>query len=93
MLIINYLVDTEASILLLLAMCSIDSKLNFFRCSWQVDRAGNPKKIKLEAEKREDVVCISALNGDGLDEFCNAVQEKLKVLERITEICHLSQNC
>ncbi|KAJ9674806.1 hypothetical protein PVL29_023999 [Vitis rotundifolia] len=44
----------------------------------KVDKAGNPQKIKLEAEKREDVVCISALNGDGLNEFCNAVQEKLK---------------
>ena len=53
---------------------------NFFSCLWQVDKASNPQKIKLEAEKREDVVCISALNGDGLNEFCNAVQEKLKVL-------------
>ncbi|XP_034677310.1 GTPase HflX isoform X2 [Vitis riparia] len=44
----------------------------------KVDKASNPQKIKLEAEKREDVVCISALNGDGLNEFCNAVQEKLK---------------
>ncbi|GKB87369.1 hypothetical protein Tco_0959641 [Tanacetum coccineum] len=36
-----------------------------------------------EAEKRgwdEDMICISALNGCGLDEFCNAVHEKLKVL-------------
>ncbi|KAI9126563.1 hypothetical protein K1719_002159 [Acacia pycnantha] len=32
-----------------------------------------------ESEEREDVVCISALNGDVLLEFCNAVQEKLKV--------------
>ncbi|PKI35181.1 hypothetical protein CRG98_044456 [Punica granatum] len=28
--------------------------------------------------KREDVVCISALTGEGLQEFCEAVQEKLK---------------
>lgn len=35
--------------------------------------------VKLEAQKREDVVCISALSGNGLDEFCSAVQEKLKV--------------
>jgi GTP-binding protein HflX len=34
----------------------------------------------LEAEEREDVVCVSALNGEGLDEFCDAVQEKLKVV-------------
>ncbi|KAE8057169.1 hypothetical protein FH972_013881 [Carpinus fangiana] len=44
----------------------------------KVDKAKDPQKIKLEAEKREDVVCISALNGEGLHEFCDAVQEKLK---------------
>ncbi|KAJ7966800.1 GTP-binding protein, HflX [Quillaja saponaria] len=44
----------------------------------KVDKASDPQRIKLEAEKREDVVCISALNGDGLAEFCNAVNEKLK---------------
>ncbi|XWS24415.1 hypothetical protein CRYUN_Cryun28dG0099800 [Craigia yunnanensis] len=44
----------------------------------KVDRVSDPQKIKLEAERREDVVCISALTGDGLQEFCNAVQEKLK---------------
>ncbi|KAI8015966.1 GTPase HflX [Camellia lanceoleosa] len=44
----------------------------------KVDKAGDPLKIKFEAEKREDTVCISAINGDGLDEFCSAVQEKLK---------------
>ncbi|KAJ4702008.1 GTP-binding protein, HflX [Melia azedarach] len=42
------------------------------------DRVSDPQMVKLEAEKREDVVCISALSGEGLDEFCNAVQEKLK---------------
>ncbi|KAK8988998.1 hypothetical protein V6N11_030368 [Hibiscus sabdariffa] len=42
-----------------------------------VDRVSDPQKIKLEAERREDVVCISALTGEGLQEFCNAVQEKL----------------
>lgn len=46
----------------------------------QVDRVSDPQKIKLEAEKMKDVVCISALSGSGLDEFCNAVQEKLKVM-------------
>ncbi|KAK4274802.1 hypothetical protein QN277_017976 [Acacia crassicarpa] len=44
----------------------------------KVDKASDPLKIRKEAEKREDVVCISALNGDGLPEFCSAVQEKLK---------------
>lgn len=46
---------------------------------WQVDKTSDPQKIRLEAEKREDVVCISALSGEGLPEFCNAVQDKLKV--------------
>ncbi|KAK8646473.1 hypothetical protein V6N13_120258 [Hibiscus sabdariffa] len=44
----------------------------------KVDRVSDPQKLKLEAERREDVVCISALTGEGLQEFCNAVQEKLK---------------
>ncbi|KAF8410549.1 hypothetical protein HHK36_003080 [Tetracentron sinense] len=43
-----------------------------------VDKASDPKKIKMKAEEREDVVCISALTGDGLLEFCDAVQAKLK---------------
>jgi GTP-binding protein HflX len=46
---------------------------------WQIDKASDPQKIRLEAEKRDDVVCISALSGDGVQEFCNAVLEKLKV--------------
>ncbi|XP_058086923.1 uncharacterized protein LOC131233997 isoform X2 [Magnolia sinica] len=44
----------------------------------KVDKASDPHKIKMEAEKRGDIVCMSALNGDGLQDFCNAVQEKLK---------------
>lgn len=39
----------------------------------------DPHKIKLEAEEHGDVICISALTGEGLDKFCNAVHEKLKV--------------
>ncbi|KAE8712655.1 Peroxidase 9 [Hibiscus syriacus] len=44
----------------------------------KVDRVSDPQKLKLEAERREDVVCISAVTGEGLQEFFNAVQEKLK---------------
>ncbi|KAE8656421.1 BEL1-like homeodomain protein 11 [Hibiscus syriacus] len=44
----------------------------------KVDRVSDPQKLKLEAERREDVICISAVTGEGLQEFCNAVQEKLK---------------
>ncbi|XP_071925429.1 uncharacterized protein [Coffea arabica] len=44
----------------------------------KVDKAEHPEKTKLEAKRGEDVVCISALTGEGLDDFCNMVQEKLK---------------
>lgn len=44
----------------------------------KVDNVSDPQKLRLKAEKREDVVCISALSGDGLQEFCNAVQDRLK---------------
>ncbi|PIN21695.1 putative GTP binding protein [Handroanthus impetiginosus] len=44
----------------------------------KVDNASDPEKIKSEAKKNADVICISALTGEGLDDFCNAVQEKLK---------------
>ncbi|MFS7939214.1 putative small GTP-binding protein [Helianthus anomalus] len=45
----------------------------------KVDKASNPEEIKQKAKDLEDTICISALKGSGLDEFCNAVQEKLKV--------------
>ncbi|XXG65494.1 hypothetical protein AAC387_Pa05g3178 [Persea americana] len=44
----------------------------------KVDRVSDPQKMRREAEKIGDIVCISAITGDGLQEFCNAVQEKLK---------------
>ncbi|XP_076922437.1 uncharacterized protein LOC143584227 [Bidens hawaiensis] len=44
----------------------------------KVDKATNPEELKLKAKDLEDTICISALTGSGLDEFCNAVQEKLK---------------
>jgi hypothetical protein len=44
----------------------------------QIDNTDDPLKVKEEAEK-QGIICISAMNGDGLDEFCNAIQSKLKV--------------
>ncbi|KAF3620769.1 putative BEL1-like homeodomain protein 3-like [Capsicum annuum] len=44
----------------------------------KVDKAGDPEKIKLEAKRRNNVVCVSALTGEGLDEFCNKIQNRLK---------------
>ncbi|XP_068650442.1 uncharacterized protein [Aristolochia californica] len=43
----------------------------------KVDQASDPQKVKTEAMER-GVICISALKGDGLHDFCKAVQEKLK---------------
>lgn len=64
------------------SVCLWSQQHELYLCCYllQVDKASDPLRIKFEAEKREDTVCISALSGDGLDEFCNAVQEKLKVL-------------
>ncbi|KAK6115798.1 hypothetical protein DH2020_008067 [Rehmannia glutinosa] len=45
---------------------------------YNVDNAKDPEKIKSEAKKNTDTICISALTGEGLDDFCDAVQEKLK---------------
>lgn len=42
----------------------------------------DPEKIMSEAERRGDVVCVSALDGYGLNDFCEAVQEKLKVIDK-----------
>ncbi|OVA06196.1 GTP binding domain [Macleaya cordata] len=44
----------------------------------KVDKVSDPSKIKMEAEKSEDIICVSALNGDGLQDFCDAVQAKLR---------------
>ncbi|PIA55878.1 hypothetical protein AQUCO_00700301v1 [Aquilegia coerulea] len=44
----------------------------------KVDKASDSQKIKIEANNREDVVCVSALTGDGLQDFCDAVQARLK---------------
>lgn len=52
--------------------------MHYYLC--QVDKVSEPQKMKLEADQRDDVVCVSALKGNGLIDFCYAVQEKLKVL-------------
>ena len=44
----------------------------------QIDNTDEPLRVKEEAQK-QGIICISAMNGDGLEEFCNAVQAKLKV--------------
>ncbi|KAL8459037.1 hypothetical protein ACS0TY_036496 [Phlomoides rotata] len=44
----------------------------------KIDNARDPEKLRSEAETNPDIVCISALTGEGLDDFCDAVQEKLK---------------
>ncbi|CAD6253371.1 unnamed protein product [Miscanthus lutarioriparius] len=42
-----------------------------------IDNTDEPLRVKEEAQK-QGIICISAMNGDGLEEFCNAVQAKLK---------------
>ncbi|XP_026442661.1 uncharacterized protein LOC113342288 [Papaver somniferum] len=44
----------------------------------KVDKVSDPCNLKIEADAREDVICVSALSGDGLQDFCDAVQSKLK---------------
>lgn len=44
----------------------------------QVDNTDEPLRVKEEAQK-QGIICISAMNGDGLEEFCNAIQAKMKV--------------
>ncbi|RXH91161.1 hypothetical protein DVH24_020184 [Malus domestica] len=36
------------------------------------DKFSDPERMKLEAEKRDDVICISALSGEGITEFCSS---------------------
>ncbi|KAF9604891.1 hypothetical protein IFM89_011173 [Coptis chinensis] len=47
-------------------------------CLSQVDKASDPDKLKIKANEREDVICVSALTGDGLQDFCDEVQVRLK---------------
>lgn len=43
----------------------------------KIDNTDDPLRVKEEAEK-QGTICISAMNGDGLEEFCYAIQTKLK---------------
>ncbi|KAK3120205.1 hypothetical protein QOZ80_9AG0683640 [Eleusine coracana subsp. coracana] len=43
----------------------------------KIDNTDESLRVKEEA-KKQGIICISAMNGDGLEEFCNAIQAKLK---------------
>lgn len=43
----------------------------------KVDKTDDPLRVKMEAE-RKGGICISAINGEGLEQFCDAVQAKLR---------------
>ncbi|XP_072990012.1 uncharacterized protein [Typha latifolia] len=43
----------------------------------KVDKTDDPLRVKDKAEQ-QGVICISAMTGDGLEQFCNTVQAKLK---------------
>lgn len=50
-----------------------------FSCFLQIDRAANPKALRKLAQRRGKTVCISALTGEGMEDFYLAVEEALKV--------------
>lgn len=43
----------------------------------KVDNTEDPCEVRREAEK-SGAICISAMTGDGLEQFCDAVQSKLR---------------
>ncbi|XP_015697708.2 GTPase HflX [Oryza brachyantha] len=43
----------------------------------KIDNTDDTLRVKEEAEK-QGIIWISAINGDGLEDFCNAIQAKLK---------------
>ncbi|CAL9126710.1 unnamed protein product [Musa textilis] len=43
----------------------------------KIDKVDDPERLKSEAEQK-GAICISAISGDGLEQFCSAVQAKLK---------------
>lgn len=47
-------------------------------CLLQIDKADDPERLQSEAEQI-GAICISAISGDGLEQFSSAVQAKLKV--------------
>ncbi|KAJ7541315.1 hypothetical protein O6H91_10G054000 [Diphasiastrum complanatum] len=50
-------------------------------CIWnKVDKARDPAIMKAEAKRRSNVVCISALTGEGMQDFYDAIESKLKDL-------------
>lgn len=58
----------------------LSSRLLHFLLPLQLDRAEDPEAIRIEAAHRGNVACISALTGEGMDEFYEAVERKIKVL-------------
>ncbi|KAF9619385.1 hypothetical protein IFM89_006572 [Coptis chinensis] len=57
---------------------STEEETSFDPQIYKVDKASDPDKLKIKANEREDVICVSALTGDGLQDFCDAVQARLK---------------
>ncbi|KAJ0974027.1 hypothetical protein J5N97_015992 [Dioscorea zingiberensis] len=52
----------------------------------KVDKTNDPERVKIEAEEK-GAICLSAINGDGLEQFCTAVQAKLKDAMVPVEAC------
>ncbi|BBN18262.1 GTPase [Marchantia polymorpha subsp. ruderalis] len=46
----------------------------------KIDRAKNASELRAEAAERDDIICLSALTGEGVDSFYDAVERNIKDL-------------
>ncbi|KAG6552282.1 hypothetical protein Mapa_006135 [Marchantia paleacea] len=46
----------------------------------KIDRAKNASDLRAEAAEREDIICLSALTGEGIDSFYDVVERNIKDL-------------
>lgn len=46
----------------------------------KIDKSANPRALRRLAERRGDTVCISALSGEGMDDFYEAMEDMIKDL-------------
>lgn len=45
----------------------------------KLDKCSDPDQVKEMAEKRQDVVCISSISGEGIDDLLKAIEAAFKV--------------
>lgn len=72
--------EAEGGVLFLIITCSYPLKITLpIEFFFQIDKADKESLGRAEAKCKGDVVCISAFSGEGVDAFCKAIQDKLKV--------------